>query len=115
MWKEKKSAEFVIKADAPATGGPGESPMPKMSAYDVLLALSGKLPDKKDIKLDITKLDINDTKIDVDGTAKTSQEIDSLVADLKKDDCFKDISLGETRASADGGQSFKLTITQKCM
>jgi hypothetical protein len=45
------------------TGGAGESPMPKMSAYDLLLEINGKLPARDKITLNVTSIDIKDNKV----------------------------------------------------
>ncbi len=111
---EAKSAESVINSTGPG-GVSALSPMPKLSAYDILLELSNKVPAKDKITLDIDQLTIDDQKVDVTGTTKTAEGIDLLVTELKKVECFKDVSRGPTDTNADGTKKFKLTITAGCM
>ena len=47
--------------------------------------------------------------------SKTAEGIDLLVSELKKIDCFKEVSRGATDTQADGTKKFKLTITTACM
>ncbi len=111
---EAKTADAVLNANGP--GGVGAiSPMPKLSAYDILLEFSNKVPAKDKITLDIDQLTIDDQKVDVTGTTKTAEGIDLLVSELKKVECFKDVSRGPTDTNADGTKKFKLTITAGCM
>jgi general secretion pathway protein L len=110
---QQKTASEILSATA---GGaiPTASPMPKMSAYDIMLEISSKVPPKDKITLDIDRLDISDQKVDMDGTVKTPEELDLLVAELKKVTCFKEIQRGPTSGET-GALKFKLTIPAQCM
>ena len=101
-------------AGAGAIGTNG-SPMPRMSAYDILLEISSKVPPGDKITLDIDRLDINDQRVDIDGVVKSSTEIDALVTELRKIECFKEVSRGPTTTGEGGEKRFKLNITNKCM
>jgi curli biogenesis system outer membrane secretion channel CsgG len=79
------------------------------------LQISSVVPPKDKITLDIDQLQIDDQKIDIQGTTKTSDGIDLLVTELKKVDCFKEVNRGPTDTNADGTKKFKLTITAACM
>lgn len=111
---ESKSAEDVL-----ATNGPGGalalSPLPKMSAYDILLEVSNHVPPKEKITLDIDQMQIDDAKVDIQGTTKTAEGIDLLVTELRKIECFKEVNRGPTDTQQDGTKRFKLTITAACM
>jgi len=111
---EAKSADDVL-AQTGAGGAGAISPLPKMSAYDILLEVSNKVPPKDKIVLDIDQMMIEETKVDIQGTTKTAEGIDLLVAELRKVECFKDVSRGQTDTNADGTKKFKLTITAACM
>lgn len=111
---EAKSADDVLNQTGPG-GGSTVSPLPKLSAYDILLEISGKVPGKDKIVLDIDQLMIEETKVDIQGTTKTAEGIDLLVAELRKVECFKEVSRGQTDTNADGTKKFKLTITAACM
>jgi Tfp pilus assembly PilM family ATPase len=103
--------------DSPATNGTGAvSPMPKLTAYDLLLEISSHIPGKDKITLDLEKLLIDDAKIDMSGTTKSAEEIDLLVTELKKIECFKNnVTRGPTDTLPNGNKRFKLTITAQCM
>ena len=91
------------------------SPVPKMSAYDLLLEINAHVPPKDKITLDVDKLDIDDQKVDMSGTAKTPEEIDLLVSELKKSDCFKDIQRGPTETGEGGVKKFRLSMPVACV
>jgi len=112
MYGSPKTAKDVNNSSA--AGGAAASPLPKMSAYDVLLEINSHIPPKEKITLDIDKLDITQQKVDISGTAKTSEEIDALVVELKKIECFKEIQPPSVEA-ADIGKKFKLSIPTTCM
>ncbi|HEY5924535.1 MAG TPA: pilus assembly protein PilM [Kofleriaceae bacterium] len=114
MYGAAKSAADVNNSTGPG-GVAAMSPLPKMSAYDILLEINSHLPPKDKITLDIDKLDIDESKVDMTGTAKTGEEIDLLVAELRKITCFKDIQRGATETGDGGVKKFKLTIPSTCM
>ena len=111
---EAKSADDVLAQNGPG-GSSTISPLPKLSAYDILLEVSSKVPPKDKIVLDIDQILIDETKVDIQGTTKTAEGIDLLVSELRKIECFKDVSRGQTDTNADGTKKFKLTITAACM
>ncbi len=113
---EAKSADDVLGANGPGGSIGASSPMPKLSAYDLLLDVSAHIPTKDKITLDIERLSIDDKAIDITGTTKSSDEIDLLVNELKKVDCFKDgLNRGPTDNLPNGSKRFKLTITANCL
>jgi general secretion pathway protein L len=114
MYGAPKSAAEVLGSSA-AAGGAAASPLPKMSAYDILLEINSRLPGKDKITLDIDKLDIDDQKVDMTGTAKTGEEIDLLVTELKKIECFKEPQRGPTETGEGGVKKFRITIPSGCM
>jgi general secretion pathway protein L len=115
LFGKQETVDEVLNAN----GGPGAgaaSPLPKMSAYDVLLEINSKLPPKDKITLDVDKLEIDLSKVEITGTAKTPEEIDLLVGELKKIDCFnKDVNRGPTETGDNGVKKFRLTINSQCM
>jgi general secretion pathway protein L len=108
-----KSAEDIV-----GTTGTGPlaaaSPIPKMSAYDIILEISNKVPARDKIQLDIQKMSIANDKIEINGTVKSPEEIDALVTELKKVECFKDVARGPM-LTENGLKQFSLTISQQCM
>jgi general secretion pathway protein L len=115
IFKASKTAEEVLSSNGP--GGPSGalSPLPKLSAYDLLIEINSHIPPKDKITLDIDKLDIDDQKVEMSGTAKTPEEIDLLVGELKKIQCFKDVNRGPTETGDNGVKKFRLTINAQCM
>jgi general secretion pathway protein L len=92
-----------------------KSPLPRMTAYDILLELNAKLPDRSKVTLDVEKLDIRPGKISLEATAKTSPEIDAVEEALSKVECFKEVSRGSTSVGQDDVRKFSITITTNCM
>ncbi|MGN6106059.1 MAG: pilus assembly protein PilM [Kofleriaceae bacterium] len=111
---QPKTADAVLLSPS-ATSGAVVSPMPAMSAYDVLLEISAKVPAKEKITLDIERLDITDQKVDLEGTVKSAEELDLLNTELKAIKCFKDVTRGQTTTGENGIKKFKFTITSECM
>lgn len=104
-----------VLAQTSATGTVAASPMPKLSAYDIMLDVSAHIPPKDKITLDIEKLVIDDTKIDLSGTTKKAEEIDVLMAELRKIECFKNNVTRGPSETVPSGVRFKLTIAAHCM
>lgn len=113
-FNQPKTVEDILSATA---GGaiPQASPMPKMTAYDILLEISSKVPPKDKITLDIDRLDITDQKVDMDGTVKTPEELDLLVKELSSIKCFKEVTRGPTSTGDNNTLKFRLTIPSTCM
>ncbi|MEO8553233.1 MAG: pilus assembly protein PilM [Kofleriaceae bacterium] len=111
-----KSADDVLNLNGP--GGPlgAGSPMPKMTAYDLLLEVNARIPPKDKITLDVDKIDLDPQKVELSGTAKSPEEIDLLVSELKKIDCFnKEVNKGALETGENGVKKFRLTINSQCM
>jgi Tfp pilus assembly PilM family ATPase len=112
---EPKSAEAVLDSSGPG-GSSAVSPMPKLTAYDLLLDISSHIPPKDKISLDLEHMTIDETKLDINGTTKSAEEIDLLITELKKIECFKNnVTRGPTETLPSGVKRFKLTITAPCM
>jgi Tfp pilus assembly PilM family ATPase len=112
-FKAPKTYKEVLGLTAGGTSA-SASPMPKMSAYDVLLEISSKAPPKEKITLDIDKIDITDTKVDIEGTVKTAEELDLLQSELKTIKCFKEVNRGPTSNEKDGAKRFRFNIVAQC-
>jgi general secretion pathway protein L len=117
MYGSAKTVDEVLGTTGSGGGVNGaDSPLPKMSAYDVMLEINAHIPPKDKITLDVTRLDIEPQKVELDGTAKSSAEVDTLVTELKKIDCFhKEVNRGASETGSNGVYSFKLTINAQCM
>jgi general secretion pathway protein L len=115
MFKGKDlTAEDILAVQAPSATGPKASPLPKATAYDLLVDISNKVPPKDKVTIDVDRLDIDDQKVDLSGTVKSAEEIDLLVNALKEIKCFKEITRGPTESEGEL-KKFKLTITAQCM
>jgi Tfp pilus assembly PilM family ATPase len=114
MYKSPKTASEVLNKSGAGGGGPGGSPVPKMTAYDLLLEVNSHVPPKDKITLDVDKLELDGEKVDMSGTVKTPEELDLLVGELKKSDCFKDIQRGPTDTLDNGSRKFRLTMPIAC-
>ena len=107
------SADAILKSTAAA---PVEvSPMPKLSAYDLLIEINAKLPPRDKITVDITSLEISSAKVSLRGSAKTDDEIDAIIAELGKITCFKDATSGTRETGPKGERRFQLNIRNECM
>ena len=91
-----------------------DSPLPKMSAFDILVEMSKRLPSRSEVKLDVMELTIEPKKIYMKATADTQASIDLVGKKLREIDCFTDVQLGRTDTVNEGRQ-FSLTIPMKCM
>jgi hypothetical protein len=109
----------ALSADAIAKSGRPEvaevSPMPKQSAYDLLLDINSKLPARDKVTLDITSLEITPNKVSIRGSAKSDDEIDAIIAELGKITCFKDATSGTRETGPKGERRFQLNIRNECM
>ena len=114
MFNAPKTADEVLGQTGSGAAAAG-SPMPHMTAYDVLVELNAHLPPKEKITLNVDKLNIDDQKVDLQGTVKTPEELDLLVTELRKVDCFKDVQRGATDPGENGTRRFHITITAQCM
>ena len=116
------SADQVLKR----TGGAGgalesDSPLPKMTAWDLLRDINDRLPPGKEVKLDVTSIDIKPGKIQlqvttgaVDGGKDAVEGATEIIKALKTQTCFEDVQRGNISSGADETKSFPVTITSTC-
>ncbi len=113
---KSKTTEEILEMTAPGGGTRRASPMPKMTAYDLLLEISSKVPAKDKIALDVDHLDITDTKVEISGYVKTPEQVDDLYNALKEIKCFKKDGIARGGLETEGElKKFKLTVTSQCM
>ena len=101
----------------------GGSPVPKLTAYDVLIELSESLPGKDKATIDVENIVVEPDQVKLSGTAKTSDEIVLILSKLKDVECFKTITPGAqgtkdvVRASGtkESVKTFEITIKAQCM
>jgi Tfp pilus assembly PilM family ATPase len=111
---DPKTADDIL---ASATGQVTEmaSPLPKMTAWDILLDLSQRMPARDKVTLDVELVEIDATKVVIKGTAKSPDEVDAVETALKAQTCFEEVNRGATQATADGKRQFEFTIKSGCM
>lgn len=91
------------------------SPLPKMTAYDILIEINQALPDRGSVALDVRNVDIKPGKIIMQASAKSNAEIDQIEEKLKKITCFTEVNRGSVSAGVDDVRDFSFTITSTCM
>jgi general secretion pathway protein L len=91
------------------------SPLPKMTAWDILLDITNRLPGREKVTLDVESIDIDSSKVTIKGTAKTPDEVDLIEAALKAQTCFTEVNRGALEQLADGKRKFDFTIKAACM
>lgn len=116
VFGESLSAKATLSRTKDVGGGAttADSPLPKMTAYDILLELNSHLPARDKVTLDVSKLHIKSGKIDFEASAKSSGEIDQLEEALGKIKCFK-IARGSTQNAPNDMKKFTFNITSTCM
>ncbi len=113
---KSKSAEEILEINAPSGGARRSSPLPRMTAYDLLLEISSKVPPKEKISLDVDHLDIAEQKVEISGFVKTPEQVDDLFNALKEIKCFKKDGITRGPLETEGElKKFKLTISSTCM
>jgi general secretion pathway protein L len=115
------SAKEVLDQVSPSGGAAGSNPMPKMTAWDLLLAFNAALPPKEEVKIDVEDIDIKQGKITVKAvSAPTATQnalagIKTLEASLKKSKCFADFPSPQSQPGRDDNREFTLTIKTPCI
>jgi cell division ATPase FtsA len=111
---DPKTADEVL---ASATGAAVEAvnPLPKMTAWDILLDVTQRMPARDKVTLDIDSIEIDATKVRIEGTAATPDEVDAIEAALKGQTCFQEVTRGALQTLADGKRKFDFTIKAACM
>jgi Tfp pilus assembly PilM family ATPase len=117
---EQLNASEVLARVGPVEGGRIVSPVPSMTAYDMLLAFNEALPPRDKAVLDVQDIDIKPGKVVVKATSSPFDEtsalqgIKNLEETLKASKCFKDFSSPESQPGANDSRQFTLTIKSSC-
>ena len=88
--------------------------LPKATAYDLLDAISTKIPAADKVQINIDDLDIRPKKTTIKGTVDSAAAVDEIVAKLKEIECFEEISKGPITEVSGGAKQFSLAIAAKC-
>lgn len=91
-----------------------DSPLPKASAFDLLVEISKKLPPRDKLKLDVSEIEIKKDKITLKATTDSVASKKEIEQKLKEISCFTEVTAPKSQGSAEE-QQFTLTITSKCM
>ena len=116
------TADEVLDRVSPAAGGDGDSPLPRMTAWDLLLAFNAALPPRGEVKIDVEDIDIKPGKISVRGTSAPTDTINAhngikaVEAALKKTKCFADVT-SQSQPGREDSREFTLAIAtaDECM
>lgn len=115
---KSKTVEEISEMIAPTGNGGARrvSALPKMTAYDLLLEISSKVPAKDKITIDVDHLDIAEQKVEISGYVKTANQVDDLFDALKEIKCFKKDGMSRGGLESEGElKKFKFTIASQCM
>lgn len=110
-----RSVKELLALTTGSAAATGESPMPRMSAYDLLIEINAKLPARDKITLNVTSFEIKDNKVNLEGSAKTPEEIDQIETALKGIPCVKEITRGASKSGKDGEKLFSFAMRTECM
>jgi Tfp pilus assembly PilM family ATPase len=114
-YKGKPMTVAEILAESGPTGAAVEaSPVPRMSAFDILLEINAKLPARDKITIDITELDIRDNKVSLKASAKKPEQIDQFEAAMREIKCLKDGNRSNTQTAGEW-INFQYTLKNECM
>lgn len=85
----------------------GSGVVPRVSAAEVLAAVSQRLSGMKDV--DLSELDITGTKVRLTGEAGSFDAVAKMVDALKRYTCFSNVNQGQTR-QARGGDKIEFNV-----
>ena len=114
------SASDVLDRVSPSGGSGDDSPMPKMSGYDMLLAFNKALPAKDQVKIDVQDIDIKAGSIVVRAISAPTASQDALAgikvleSSLKKSKCYANFSNPGSQPGRDETRDFTITIKTSC-
>lgn len=121
LFGESLSARATINRVGDEDGGDGaDSPMPRMTAYDLLLDVSSRMPPNEEIKVDITQIDLKPGKIAIKATTGTTEKHDAVEASaeiikaLKAQPCFEEVTRGTISSGPNDTKNFPVTIKETC-
>jgi len=117
---EQLSAAEVLAKVGPVESANRVSPVPSMTAYDMLLAFNTALPAKDKAVLDVSEVEIQAGKVVVKASSSPFDEtsalqgIKNMEESLRASECFKDFSSPESQPGANDSRQFTLTIKSGC-
>lgn len=115
-------SEEVLAEEGFIKKGGSKGPLPKMTAYDMLLAFNAAVPKKEEMVLDVKDINITPGKVVVKATSSPLEETDALQGikllekSLKESECFKDFKSPKSNPTSKDSdkREFTLTIKSEC-
>ncbi len=92
-----------------------ESPLPKYTAFDLVVEISKRVPARDKIKLEVDEMDIKKDKITLKATSDSSASIDEIEKNLKGLPCFVEVLRGKVQSGTADQKQFTLTINHTCI
>lgn len=122
VWGIGLNADEVLQRTEKRSKRRGGSPLPKMTAYDILLEINARFPKRDKVKIDIREIRIKPGTITIKGDAAPQGNnnamagINALQENLEKQKCFEKITRNKVTSGAKGEtKAFELAINSKCM
>ncbi|MEZ4368312.1 MAG: hypothetical protein R2939_18845 [Kofleriaceae bacterium] len=109
---------MLNEASGQAVAAAMRSPMPKLTAYDVMLELNSKLPARDKVTLDVSELSISDGEVDriiTQGAPRRRSTRSPRSKGAQEVTCFSKIDSGDNSVGANGVRQFAFTIAATCM
>ena len=112
--KGKPMTVSEIMSESGPGGSSEASPLPKMSAFDIVLEINSKLPARDKITLDITELEIRDSRVSIKASAKKPEQIDDFEKAMKDIKCLTQPARSNTQTAGEW-INFSYTFKNECM
>lgn len=114
VFDERITDPQLAIAKARGAGETLQDPLPPADAFDVIGALSSKIPEGTQ-NHDIVQLEVADERVQVQGIAATVQDRDRIVEALRTYECFSTVTPGRTTTNpSDNRQQYTLDIEFRC-
>ncbi len=100
-------------------GEVGASPLPKHSAYDLLLVINDALPDRKTVNVDVRNISIKGGKVSIELLARATEKqqasegVTEIEKNLKGVPCFDSVTRGDSTTEKDDAKRVTLTLAVK--
>ena len=109
------STSDIVNLAGPSGGIKPESPLPKVSAWDVLLAINSKLPPKGEVTIDVKNIDIRPGQISLTASAADTKQVGAIEKALQSIECFVDVSKPNISSGPNDVKAFTISIKSSCM
>ena len=92
-----------------------ESPLPKMTAWDILLEINDKLPKREGVTIDGKNRDTRPGPITRAATAGDTKQVGAIEKALKSVACFEDVSKPNISTGPNDVKNFSVSVKSSCM